>query len=229
MTKIVSQSRVSIILRWDHLAWTFHQEVLWKSIMPEISWNSFFYLPRSSPLCSMCAKLHIRELNVPNISSEASLNPLIPSSCHSISTSLLLQHFLATLSHLALHSSAVFPRLKWAFLLLALWLLGWADLHQRPWHGPGTSRFLTDSSWHPWLHLGSAHSHSSNFILGKPESTMHGFNIWNWTEMWRVLHFYIAHMGLWRSHFNYHYFLFLIHRLQKPIPQLGFWLNMYAE
>lgn len=132
------------------------------------AWNFmtllFFYLPRSSPLFSMFANLHIRELNVPRISSEGSLNPLIPSSCHSISTSWLLPHLLAALSHLALNSPAVFPRLKWAFLLLALWLLRWADFYQGPWHGPETCHLLTDSSWHPWLHLGSAHSHSSKFI-----------------------------------------------------------------
>lgn len=182
MKEMISPSRVSITPRWDHLAWTFHQEVPWKSIMPEISWNSFFFnLPKifygvrpvldtwNQAPNAACLPRHTQENSVfPKISSEAGLNPLPPSSCPSIPISLFLWHLLSSAilaeeSHLALNSPAVFPRFKGASPILALPLLRLINVYQRPWHGSGTSHLLMGSGWQPWLHLDSAHSDSSKF------------------------------------------------------------------
>lgn len=152
-----------------------------------------------------------------------------PSSCHSISTSLLLQHLLAALCHFTLNSPAVPPRLKWAFLILALWLPGWADLYQGPWHGPETSHLLRDSSCHPWLHLGSAHSHSFKFMRESQNAqcTVSVFE----TEL-KSKGFCISIVHIWDCGdliLMITTFCSFIHRLQRPTPQLGFWLNIYAE
>lgn len=142
----------------------------------------------------MSAKAHIKELSVLKISSEAGLRPLTLSSYHSISISLFLWYIscsalLAGQSHLTLNSPAAFPRLKWAFPILALPLLWLIDLYQGPWHNSGTSHLLHGLCLAFLTGVALCTFWLFQVHLGKRESPLCGFNIWDWPEMYWLLHF----------------------------------------